>query len=143
MMKIVRTTAAALISGLLMSGVSVPAWSAAPTSEGPTVAQVASADALLQPADGVLAAPELPRFQQIRPEAQNNCKPGRMYSAHDIVGDPQACIMGALAVSTAFTQPRPRDSSALASWSEKHRSMLPSSMIGPEKRSFDKRPRIM
>jgi hypothetical protein len=94
MMKIVRTTAAALISGLLMSGVSVPAWSAPPTSEGPTVAQVASADALLQPAGGVLAAPELPRFQQIRPEAQNNCKPGRMYSAHDIVGDPQACIMG-------------------------------------------------
>jgi hypothetical protein len=93
-MKIVRTTAAALISGLLMSGVSVPAWSAPLTSEGPTVAQVASADAVLQPASGVLAAPEFPRFQRIRPKAQNNCKPGQMYSMHDVVGDPQACILG-------------------------------------------------
>jgi hypothetical protein len=96
MMKIVRTTAAALISGLLMSGVSVPAWSAPATSEGPTVAQVASADALLQPANGVLAAPEFPRIQQIRPQAQTNCKPGHMYTADDIVGDPQACIMGSV-----------------------------------------------
>jgi hypothetical protein len=35
----------------------------------------------------------------------NDCKGGSMYSAHDIVGDPQACIMGSLTmrgtVSTA------------------------------------------
>src|ERR1700745_170360 len=92
MMKIARTTAAALISGLVMSGVSVRAWSAPPVSEGPTVAQVASANPVLQPASGILAAPEFSRIQQIRREAKSNCKPGQMYSAHDIVGDPQACI---------------------------------------------------
>jgi hypothetical protein len=90
-MKIVRTTAAALISGLLMSGVSVPAWSAPPVLTG---AQVASAKPVLQAAGGILAAAEFPRIQQIRPQAQSNCKPGHMYSADDIVGDPQACIMG-------------------------------------------------
>jgi hypothetical protein len=90
-MKIVKTTAAALISGLLMSGVSVSAWSAPPTNEGPAVAQVAS---VAQAAGGILAAAESLGSQQIRPGAQNNCKPGRMYSAHDIVGDPQACIKG-------------------------------------------------
>jgi hypothetical protein len=94
MMKIVRTTAAALISGLLLSGVSAPAWSAPPVGEGLTVAQVASATPVLQPASGILAAPEFARIQQIRPEAQTHCKPGHMYSAHDIVGDPQACILG-------------------------------------------------
>jgi hypothetical protein len=94
MMRIVRTTAAALISGLLTSGVSVPAWSAPPpTSEGPTVAQVASA---VQAAGGILAAAEFLGIQQIRPQAQTNCMPGHMYSADDIVGDPQACIMGSV-----------------------------------------------
>jgi hypothetical protein len=95
-MKIVRTTAAAVISSLLISGAVVRAWSAPPTSERLTVTQVASAKAVLQLASDVLAAPEFPRIQQIRPEAQNNCKPGQMYSAHDIVGDPQACIMGSV-----------------------------------------------
>jgi hypothetical protein len=94
MMKSVRTTAVALISGLLMSGVSLPAWSAPPVSEALTGAQVASAKPVLQAADGILAAAEFPRIQQIRPQAQSNCKPGHMYSADDIVGDPQACIMG-------------------------------------------------
>jgi hypothetical protein len=94
MMKSVRTTAVALISGLLMSGVSLPAWSAPPVSEGLTGAQVASAKPELQAAGGILAAAEFPRIQQIRPQAQSNCKPGHMYSADDIVGDPQACIMG-------------------------------------------------
>jgi hypothetical protein len=96
MTKIVRTTAAALISGLLMSGVSVPAWSAPTVSEGLTGAQVASAKPVVQAAGGILAAAEFPRLQQIRPPAQINCKPGHMYSADDIVGDPQACIMGSI-----------------------------------------------
>jgi hypothetical protein len=91
MMKIVRTTAAALISGLLMSGVSVTAWSAPPVSEGLTGAQVASA---VPAAGGILAAAESLGIQQIRPQAQTNCMPGHMYSADDIVGNPQACIMG-------------------------------------------------
>jgi hypothetical protein len=47
----------------------------------------------LQAAGGILAAAEFPRIQQIRPQTQSNCKPGQMYSAHDVVGDPQTCIM--------------------------------------------------
>jgi hypothetical protein len=95
-MKIVRTTAAALISGLLMSGVSVPAWSAPPVSAGLTGVQVASAKPAVQAAGGILAAVESLGIQQIRPPAQSNCKPGHMYSAHNIVGDPEACIMGSV-----------------------------------------------
>jgi len=93
-MRFGRRTTVALISAFLVSGAVARAWSAAPPSDHPKAAQVASASAGLQPASGVLAAPEFPRFQKIRPEAHNNCQPGQLYSAHDIVGDPQACIMG-------------------------------------------------
>jgi hypothetical protein len=94
-MKIVRTTTAALISGFLMSGAFAPAWSARPVSEGLTVAQATSANSVVQAAGTIFAAPEFPRIH-IRPDAPNNCKPGQMYSAHDIIGDPQVCIMGSV-----------------------------------------------
>jgi hypothetical protein len=93
-MKILRTTAAAVISSFLMGGACVPAWSATPMSEGLTVAQTNSANTTVQPAITVLGSPEFPRFDS-RPDAEKNCyKPGQMYSAHDVVGDPQTCIMG-------------------------------------------------
>jgi hypothetical protein len=95
-MRSINTITAVLISGLLMSGPVVTAWSAPPASEGLTGAQVASAQPVVQATSGILAAPEFPRIQQVRPNVQNNCKPGQMYSAHDIIGDPQACIMGGI-----------------------------------------------
>jgi hypothetical protein len=95
-MKILRTTAAAVISSFLMGGAGIPAWSAS-TSQGLTVAQATSTNATVQPAITVLGSPEFPRFDR-RPEAEKNCKPGHMYSAHDIVGDPQACIIGGFSV---------------------------------------------
>jgi hypothetical protein len=91
-MKILRTTAAAVISSFLMGGAGIPAWSAS-TSQGLTVAQATSTNATVQSTTTVLGSLEFPRFDR-RSEAEKNCKPGHMYSAHDIVGDPQACIMG-------------------------------------------------
>lgn len=93
-MTIVRTTAAALISGLLM-GACVPAWSATPSSDGLTVAQATSTKTTVQSATTVLGSPEFPRFDS-RPDAEKNCKPGQKYTAYDIVGDSQACIMGSV-----------------------------------------------
>jgi hypothetical protein len=93
-MKIIRTTAAALISSFLMGGACIPAWSA-PPSQGLTVAQSTSTNTTIQSAASVLGSPEFPRLDS-RPDAVKNCKPGQMYSAHDIVGDPQACIMGGI-----------------------------------------------
>jgi hypothetical protein len=92
-MKIVKTTATVLISGLLITGAIVPAWAASPASEGSTVAQASSANSVVQAATAFLAAPEFPPLRN-RPNALSNCKPGHMYSAHNIVGDPQACMMG-------------------------------------------------
>jgi hypothetical protein len=91
-MKILRTTAAAVISSFLMGGACIPAWSA-PTSQGLTVAQATRSKTTVESAITVLGSPDFARLDS-RPEAEKNCKPGQMYSAHDIVGDPQACIMG-------------------------------------------------
>jgi hypothetical protein len=93
-MKIIRTTAAALVSSFLMGGACIPAWSA-PPSQGFTVAQAAVPKTTVESAITVLGAPELSRLDS-RPDAERNCKAGQMYSAHDIVGDPQACIMGGI-----------------------------------------------
>jgi hypothetical protein len=90
-MKVVRTTAAAVISSFLISGACLPAWSAA-TSQGVTVAQATVPEPTIESATSVLGSPEFARLNS-RAEPENNCKPGHMYSAHDIVGDPQACIM--------------------------------------------------
>jgi hypothetical protein len=94
-MRSVKTTAVALISGCLISGATALAWPAPPASDALSVAQSGSHNPVVQPGSSILAAPEFPRIQ-IRADAQNNCKPGQMYSAHDIVGDPQACIVGSI-----------------------------------------------
>ena len=91
-MRFVRTTTAALVSRFLMSGAYALAWSAPPMSHGLTGAQATSANSVVQAAGTILAAPEFPQ-NHVRPDALNNCKQEQMYSAHDIVGDPQACIM--------------------------------------------------
>ena len=93
-MKILRTTAAAVVSSFLMGGACIPAWSA-PTSQGLTVAQATMSKTTVESAITVLGSPEFSRLDG-RSDAKRNCKPGHMYSAHDIVGDPQACIMGSV-----------------------------------------------
>jgi hypothetical protein len=98
-MNIVKTTAVALMSSLLIGAACMPPWSAANNPAAPT------ASAEVMPAN--TAAPSLlairvlfgPSVDEPTPHKdQMNCKAGHLYSQHDIVGDPQACIMGRLTV---------------------------------------------
>jgi hypothetical protein len=41
------------------------------------------------------------------PQDQTNCKAPHFYSQHDVVGDPQACIMGALTIGGSSTAVAP------------------------------------
>lgn len=91
-MKIVKTTAAAVISSLLIAGAGVPAWSA-PTSQGSTVAQATVPQMSIESAISALRPPEATRSND-RPDAERNCRPGHLYTADDVVGDSQACIKG-------------------------------------------------
>ena len=83
-MNIVKTTAVALMSSLLIGGACVRAWSAANNSAAPT------ASAEVMPAN--TAAPALLALRVLFGPSVDD------YSQHDIVGDPQACIMGRLTV---------------------------------------------
>jgi len=60
---------------------------------GLKVAQATMLKTRVESAIIVLGSTEFSRLDS-RPDTERNCKPGHMYSAHDIVGDPQACIMG-------------------------------------------------
>jgi hypothetical protein len=97
-MNIVKTTAVALMSSLLIGAACMPAWSATGADPAPINADVM----LAKNVTGSLPAsrswlnpspvPTAPR------QDQTNCKAGHVYSQHDIVGDPQACIMGTLTI---------------------------------------------
>ncbi len=102
-MNIVKTTAAALMSGLLIGAAWMPAWPA-------TGATPASINAEVMPAKSVVASlPAAPSWLDPSPvdaaqrKDRTNCKAGQLYSQHDVVGDPEACIMGALTISGGDT----------------------------------------
>ena len=106
-MKIVKTTAAALISGLLIGAACMPGWSAT----GATRAPISAGVMLAKNVTGSLPAVTnwlVPSAVDIATQRdQTNCKARHFYSQHDIVGDPQACIMGALTIGGSSTAVAP------------------------------------
>src|SRR2546421_13091592 len=92
-MKSLKMSAAAVISSLVIGSASIPAWA------GTTAAQ--SVTDSVQVATGNEFAPAVvaerswfePSAANARPKATNNCMPGHIYSQHDLVGDPESCIM--------------------------------------------------
>jgi hypothetical protein len=92
-MSFLKPSTAALVSAILMIGAFAPAWSASPGNDHITVAKANSSNAALNTAATILGAMEFPRVRP-RTDAERNCKPGHLYSADNIVGDPRACIMG-------------------------------------------------
>ena len=92
-MKILKMSAAAVISSLVIGSASIPAWA------GTTGAQ--SVNASLEVATVNEFAPSAfaerswlePSAANARPKVTNNCRPGHVYSQHDLVGDPESCIM--------------------------------------------------
>ncbi len=99
MRNIFKTTAAAVISGLLLGAASMPAWPATYATEASAI------EAEVMPAKVTAAAPmpaprllDASRSDVSSRRDRTNCKAGHIYSRHDIVGDPGACIMGRLAI---------------------------------------------
>jgi hypothetical protein len=86
---------------LLLGGASAPAWSA-------TANVLAPIDAEVMPAT-IAVPPSLVGF--LKPittdtdlhQQRTNCKSPQLYSQHDVVGDPEACIMGQFNLPGGFT----------------------------------------
>ena len=93
-MNIVKKTAAGVLFGLMtVASATMPAWSAMPGPQSVTAATVAASNVAssaqsdpswLEPEQSVINARRM----------ASNCKPGRLFSQHDMVGDPESCIMG-------------------------------------------------
>ena len=98
-MHILKTTAAALLSGLLVGTASVSAWSATATNRSAIAhAEVASSNNLVSSPLAYLRWLQAATADE-KPESSNNCRAGHMYSEHDLVGDPESCIMQGISIS--------------------------------------------
>jgi hypothetical protein len=100
-----KTASAAIISGLLMVSAASTSARAAMTDSGSVNAEIASATDP-SPARSVEHSWLMPSAANQRHQSMT-CKPGHLFSQHDVVGDPESCIMegagipGARGIATA------------------------------------------
>jgi len=101
-MNTLKTIAAALISILLVRTASVPASPASASSQTTAAAE----NALPASSNYLAPAALVDQLARIAPAAStkpsNNCRPGHIYSEHDMVGDPDSCIMQGASVGGPF-----------------------------------------
>ena len=91
-MSILKTTAAMLVSGLLI-GVARPAWSAsAQQNQQPSTPSAATQTSNDSPLVLSILGMIIPQVEH-EVQTQPHCKAGQLYSQHDVVGDPQSCFM--------------------------------------------------
>src|SRR5690348_15836201 len=88
----------------LLFGVGAPAWSASAEQAAPATVQMAPANpygnTLLGMLSSVLTATDpSPR------QPKNQRKAGQLYSQHDVVGDPEACITGQYTIGNGAAAP--------------------------------------
>jgi hypothetical protein len=98
-MNIVKTASAAVIAGLVMVSAAPIPVRAAVTGSGSANAEVASA-ADRSPAATVEHSWFMPSAANQRHESMT-CRPGHIFSQHDVVGDPESCIMQGASVGGA------------------------------------------
>ena len=98
----ISKTAAVLLVTSLWLGIGVPAWSGTAQQALATNAQVMPAspndNTLLGMLNSVLTGTEPGQRQP-----KSLCKASHLYSQHDVVGDPEACIKGRLTIGTGST----------------------------------------
>jgi hypothetical protein len=91
-MKIFKTTAIALMSGLLISAASMPAGSATGKDQV-MIAENMPTKGGAPSSLGVPSPVEQARTAFVSPRNQPNCRPSHLYT-DGVVGDPDSCIMG-------------------------------------------------
>ena len=94
--------AVVLLIPSLWFGFGVPAWSGTAEPAAPANAQVMSASPTLL---GMLSSVLTGTDPDSRQPKKSQCKASHLYSQHDVVGDPEACIMYRYAIgngSAAF-----------------------------------------
>jgi hypothetical protein len=100
-MTVLKTASAAIISGLLMVSAASTSVPAAMTGSGSVNAEIASATDP-SPARNVEHNWLMPSAANQRHQSMT-CKPGHLFSQHDVVGDPVSCIMQGAGIPGAGT----------------------------------------
>ena len=77
----------------LLFGISAPAWSGTAGQAAPTNAQVMPANSTSNMLLEMLKPAWAGTDTSLR-QPKDRCKASHLYSQHDVVGDPEACIMG-------------------------------------------------
>ena len=90
-MRILKMSAAAMISNLVFGAAAMPAWSGTTRAQSITPAVEAVASNNSMPVGDADRSWLEPSAANTRPQARGNCKPGRVYSQHDVIGDPESC----------------------------------------------------
>ena len=104
-MTVLKTASTAIISGVLMVSALSTSARAAMTDSGSVNAEIASATDP-SPARNIEHSWLMPSAADQRHQSMT-CKPGHLFSQHDVVGDPESCIMkgagipGARGIATA------------------------------------------
>jgi hypothetical protein len=88
-MSVSTKMAVAVIGGLLFAAAYAPAWAQSVDAKAPA-AQAASG---LTGGQYILGVVTPLLNATTRHEAQKNCKADSLYSAHDVVGDPESCFV--------------------------------------------------
>jgi hypothetical protein len=88
-MNIFKVTAAAVISSLVIG--TAPAWSKTVDSRPVLATTQVTSSKTFAPSGAVERSWLEPSAANTRPKASRNCK--LMYSQHDVIGDPESCIM--------------------------------------------------
>lgn len=81
----------------LLFGITAPAWSGTAEQAAPIDAQVMPANSNSNTLLGMLNS-VLTRTDPGPRQPKDQCKASHLYSWHDVVGDPDACFMGRLAI---------------------------------------------
>jgi hypothetical protein len=100
-MKSFKKSMAAAVFGLIMANTAIPAWSGTtvPQAVSGAVEMVSSNN--LAPSGVIEHSWLKPSVADARPQASHNCKPGHLYTQHDLVGDPESCIMQGVSLAGA------------------------------------------
>jgi hypothetical protein len=102
-MKISKRTALALISGLLIGSAFVPPR-AALAKDSVVVAEATPIKSVAPSLFGVLSSVIEPSAVESR-QGKTNCEVLHLYSPHDVVGDPQTCIMNRVVFGASGVAP--------------------------------------
>jgi hypothetical protein len=98
-----KKTASVLASGLLIGGALVSPRAA--LAKDPLVVAATEPRKLMAPPSSAVLSSVIQLPAALARRAETKCKPSHLYSSHDVVGDPQSCIINRVVIGAGGVAP--------------------------------------